>query len=145
MITNFARGKEFAQGTQCSTMAQVSIRMNEWCFRPQFCSVMLYWARANLSNEMNFVMNHARSGVSIRHVFYCVIVIITVIIIIVIIIIIIIGILLLLLLSLLLLLLLYYYCYYCYYYHYYYIIVGITIILLLVLLLYYCYSRHHCY
>ena len=41
---------------------QVILRMNEWCFRPKFCTVRLYWAGANWANEMNFVMNHARGA-----------------------------------------------------------------------------------
>ena len=35
---------------------------NDWCCRPRFCTVRLYWAR---DNEMNFVVNHAPGAGSI--------------------------------------------------------------------------------
>ena len=33
--------------------------MNEWCFRPRFCTVSIYWAGETWANEINFGMNHA--------------------------------------------------------------------------------------
>ena len=39
--------------------------MNKWCFRPQFCTVWLYWAGQNWANEMNFGMQHAPGAGSI--------------------------------------------------------------------------------
>ena len=41
--------------------------MNDWCFRPQFCTVRLYWSGYNLGwwNEMNFIRSHASGGGSI--------------------------------------------------------------------------------
>ena len=35
------------------------LKWNGWCFGPWFCTVRIYWARDNMVNEMNFVMNHA--------------------------------------------------------------------------------------
>ena len=37
---------------------------NEWCFRPLFCNVMLYWA-GGATNRMNVVTSHARCDGSI--------------------------------------------------------------------------------
>ena len=40
-------------------------KWNEWCFRPRFCTVRLYWARTTWANKINFVMNHVLGAGSI--------------------------------------------------------------------------------
>ena len=39
--------------------------MDDWCFKPQFCTGKIYWRGDRLVNEMNFDMNHAPGAGSI--------------------------------------------------------------------------------
>ena len=41
------------------TVFHIDFMLNEWCSRPQICTVRLYWAGDNLGFEMNYVVNHA--------------------------------------------------------------------------------------
>ena len=46
-------------GDPGSSGVSLEHKINEWCFRPQFCMVRLYITGTIWANDMNFVKVHA--------------------------------------------------------------------------------------